>query len=431
MALKTVDLTQQPLRAVFTGCTQEDVNYAKTFWQSLQLLPPMESRLVSSDIKQRLRKAPPSRSQSECVKQDHSSLNSSSTSLHMTFSNSSCFLADSLNIYKSVLSPSHSEIKKSRTDSMKTQTSMVSNFGEDERGEENAHGRDYYDEPNISSISDQVPAEAVQGAGVGSKGGRWPGGGGRRAKESRSSGGGGKGDVTAHQLAKNIIPFSGEDLCQRKGQVSWGEQIMSTQAGADFMECGGEDLRWGRDGASSVQSKARSVPLQHRALLVMDTGRGLYPRPPSLGAPRRNKKLQRVVRTQKWGGESCAEEMSLFRSHNIDLQQQQRRKSSSPAKTLPEAFTKAVVSPEERDSASRQEKLSNKPELSSDKGGSDGSQAGTTGSPGEPGNCETVAMSPEQLTGDDVDSEIVRNPRLADKPYMLHCPSKDIVYWTF
>ncbi|KAL8617834.1 hypothetical protein ACOMHN_040182 [Nucella lapillus] len=64
MALKTVDLTQQPHRAIFTGCTQEEVNYATTFWQSLQLLPPMESRLVSSDIKQRLRKAPPSRSMS-------------------------------------------------------------------------------------------------------------------------------------------------------------------------------------------------------------------------------------------------------------------------------------------------------------------------------------------------------------------------------
>ncbi|KAK7105739.1 cilia- and flagella-associated protein HOATZ-like [Littorina saxatilis] len=64
MALKTVDLTQQPHRAVFTGCSQEEVSYAKTFWQSFQLLPPMESRLVSSDIKQRLRKAPPSRSMS-------------------------------------------------------------------------------------------------------------------------------------------------------------------------------------------------------------------------------------------------------------------------------------------------------------------------------------------------------------------------------
>ncbi|XP_074653093.1 cilia- and flagella-associated protein HOATZ-like [Tubulanus polymorphus] len=42
----------------FSGSSQEDVVHAKNFWQSLQLHPPMESRLVSSDIRQRLKKAP-------------------------------------------------------------------------------------------------------------------------------------------------------------------------------------------------------------------------------------------------------------------------------------------------------------------------------------------------------------------------------------
>ena len=41
----------------FSGSSVEDVAYAKSFWQSVQLLPPMESRLVSSTIRQRLRTA--------------------------------------------------------------------------------------------------------------------------------------------------------------------------------------------------------------------------------------------------------------------------------------------------------------------------------------------------------------------------------------
>ncbi|XP_025100414.1 UPF0722 protein-like [Pomacea canaliculata] len=82
MALKTVDLTQQPDRVEFTGCSEDEIGYAKTFWQSLQLLPPMESRLVSSDIKQRLRKAPPSRSQSNYTSRQTVSEDSS---LHFFF----------------------------------------------------------------------------------------------------------------------------------------------------------------------------------------------------------------------------------------------------------------------------------------------------------------------------------------------------------
>ncbi|XP_052061006.1 cilia- and flagella-associated protein HOATZ-like [Mytilus californianus] len=53
----TIDLTRGEVTE-FSGSSEEDINYAKTFWQSVQLQPPVESRLVSSDIKQRLRVAP-------------------------------------------------------------------------------------------------------------------------------------------------------------------------------------------------------------------------------------------------------------------------------------------------------------------------------------------------------------------------------------
>uniref|UniRef100_A0A8C1ZP15 Cilia- and flagella-associated protein HOATZ n=1 Tax=Cyprinus carpio TaxID=7962 RepID=A0A8C1ZP15_CYPCA len=45
------------LCTVFDGASQEDVAYAKVFWSSLSLQPPIESRLVSADIRQRLRAA--------------------------------------------------------------------------------------------------------------------------------------------------------------------------------------------------------------------------------------------------------------------------------------------------------------------------------------------------------------------------------------
>ncbi|XP_059405873.1 cilia- and flagella-associated protein HOATZ isoform X2 [Carassius carassius] len=45
------------LYTVFDGASQEDVAYAKVFWSSLSLQPPIESRLVSADIRQRLRAA--------------------------------------------------------------------------------------------------------------------------------------------------------------------------------------------------------------------------------------------------------------------------------------------------------------------------------------------------------------------------------------
>ncbi|KAI4875722.1 hypothetical protein NFI96_024238 [Prochilodus magdalenae] len=42
---------------VFEGSSQENVAYAKVFWNSLSLQPPVESSLVSVDIRQRLKVA--------------------------------------------------------------------------------------------------------------------------------------------------------------------------------------------------------------------------------------------------------------------------------------------------------------------------------------------------------------------------------------
>ncbi|KAG8006552.1 UPF0722 protein C11orf88-like protein [Nibea albiflora] len=39
---------------VFDGSSPEDVSHARQLWSSLSLLPPLESRLVSADIRQRL-----------------------------------------------------------------------------------------------------------------------------------------------------------------------------------------------------------------------------------------------------------------------------------------------------------------------------------------------------------------------------------------
>ncbi len=60
MATIIVEKGPSKEETVFIGSSEEDKAYAKTFWQSIQLLPPMESRLVSSDVKQRLRRAPES-----------------------------------------------------------------------------------------------------------------------------------------------------------------------------------------------------------------------------------------------------------------------------------------------------------------------------------------------------------------------------------
>ncbi|MGH0165346.1 UNVERIFIED_CONTAM: hypothetical protein FKN15_069105 [Acipenser sinensis] len=42
---------------VFAGSKEEDVDFAKVFWNSVSLQPPWESRLVSGDIRQRLKVA--------------------------------------------------------------------------------------------------------------------------------------------------------------------------------------------------------------------------------------------------------------------------------------------------------------------------------------------------------------------------------------
>lgn len=44
---------------IFNGSPSEDISHAKSFWKSLTLQPPLESRLVSADIRQRLRVAAP------------------------------------------------------------------------------------------------------------------------------------------------------------------------------------------------------------------------------------------------------------------------------------------------------------------------------------------------------------------------------------
>lgn len=44
---------------IFDGSSTEEINHAKSFWKSLTLQPPLESRLVSADIRQRLRIAAP------------------------------------------------------------------------------------------------------------------------------------------------------------------------------------------------------------------------------------------------------------------------------------------------------------------------------------------------------------------------------------
>lgn len=44
---------------VFSGSPPEDIEHAKSFWKSLTLQPPLESRLVSAEIRQRMRVAPP------------------------------------------------------------------------------------------------------------------------------------------------------------------------------------------------------------------------------------------------------------------------------------------------------------------------------------------------------------------------------------
>ncbi|XP_030648837.1 cilia- and flagella-associated protein HOATZ [Chanos chanos] len=62
----------EKLYTVFGGSAQEDVACAKVFWNSLSLQPPLESRLVSADIKQRLRIAKPPQSSNTAQKNTES-----------------------------------------------------------------------------------------------------------------------------------------------------------------------------------------------------------------------------------------------------------------------------------------------------------------------------------------------------------------------
>ena len=59
MKFKEGILKEAPEITIFQGSPPEDVEHAKSFWKSLTLQPPLESRLVSAEIRQRLRVAPP------------------------------------------------------------------------------------------------------------------------------------------------------------------------------------------------------------------------------------------------------------------------------------------------------------------------------------------------------------------------------------
>ncbi|XP_067946679.1 cilia- and flagella-associated protein HOATZ-like [Watersipora subatra] len=45
-------------KTVFTGTSEENTAYLKTFWKSIHLNPTIESRLVSSDVRQRIAPCP-------------------------------------------------------------------------------------------------------------------------------------------------------------------------------------------------------------------------------------------------------------------------------------------------------------------------------------------------------------------------------------
>ncbi|XP_072225529.1 cilia- and flagella-associated protein HOATZ [Leuresthes tenuis] len=55
------------LFTVFEGSSPEDVSHARQLWSSLSLLPPLESRLVSADVRQRLPVSRPQRRSAAAV----------------------------------------------------------------------------------------------------------------------------------------------------------------------------------------------------------------------------------------------------------------------------------------------------------------------------------------------------------------------------
>lgn len=54
------DYGESSSQVAFDGSTEEEILDAKLFWESLLLIPPHESRLVSDDVNQRLKIAPES-----------------------------------------------------------------------------------------------------------------------------------------------------------------------------------------------------------------------------------------------------------------------------------------------------------------------------------------------------------------------------------
>ncbi|KAK9534534.1 hypothetical protein VZT92_006974 [Zoarces viviparus] len=60
---------EDPLLTVFEGSSPGDVSHARLLWSSLSLTPPLESRLVSADIRQRLPVSRAQRSSSTGPKQ--------------------------------------------------------------------------------------------------------------------------------------------------------------------------------------------------------------------------------------------------------------------------------------------------------------------------------------------------------------------------
>ncbi|NP_001139949.1 cilia- and flagella-associated protein HOATZ [Salmo salar] len=64
---------------VFDGSSPEDVSHAKQLWTSLSLLPPLESRLVNADIRQRLPVAPTKHDETLLVVDTNAALKPSSS----------------------------------------------------------------------------------------------------------------------------------------------------------------------------------------------------------------------------------------------------------------------------------------------------------------------------------------------------------------
>lgn len=65
--MSLVQREMEQLFTVFEGSAAEDVYHARQLWSSLSLLPPLESCLVSTDIRQRLPMSRPRRDRMSAV----------------------------------------------------------------------------------------------------------------------------------------------------------------------------------------------------------------------------------------------------------------------------------------------------------------------------------------------------------------------------